>query len=131
MFVDNTCQMCNTYTESLLQQTAVNLQEHSDAVYVTGGLLALFKCTYYFVNFKFDENGDHTIISLDENKHQLRVNMIDADRLVDKDQLDRDNSHKNLDCHLAPTGNQHETYRQLLAATTEWANSVVGIKLSP
>ena len=59
-------------------------------MYITGGLRDLFKCAYYFVNFKFDEDSEHTIMSLDENKYQLRVHMIDADRLVDIDQLDPD-----------------------------------------
>ena len=57
--------------------------------------------------------------------------MIDDDRLVNIEQLDPDNPHINLGCHLAPTGNQHETYKQLLEATTARANSVWGTKLSP
>ena len=131
MFVDDTCQMCNSYTEPLLQQTAVNLQEHSDVVYVTGGLLALFKCAYYFVNFEFDDDGEHSIIPMDRNQHDLKVHMIDSETLVTIDQLDPNDPHKNLGCHLSPTGNQHQTYKQLLEASTAWANSVLGSALTP
>ena len=68
---------------------------------------------------------------MDKNKHELKVHMIDSENLVTIDQLDPDDAHKNLGCHLAPTGNQYKIYKQLLEATTAWFNSILGSTLTP
>ena len=68
---------------------------------------------------------------MNRNQHDLKVHMIDSETLVTIDQLDPNDPHKNLGCHLAPTGNQHQTYKQLLEASTAWANSVLGSILTP
>ena len=130
MFVDDTCQFCNVDLQNLLTQTSTNLQEHSDVVFTTGGLLALFKCVYYFVQYSFDENGKHTILSKDDNTKDLLVHMIDSDKMVRIDQLDPNNPHKNLGCFLCPTNNQSLTYEQLFESVTTWVNSILGSSLT-
>ena len=50
MFVDDTYQLCNSSSDGdILQQIASNLKHHSEAIYTTGRLLALFKCIFYHV----------------------------------------------------------------------------------
>ena len=74
MFVDDTYQLCNTTAnESILHQTAHNLKHHSKVIFITGGLLALFKCIFYHARFQFDRDGCHEIMSLIDNIQQLPV----------------------------------------------------------
>ena len=114
MFVDDTCQHCNVNIEGLLQQTSTNLEEHLDVLFTTGGLLALFKCLYYFVQYLFNEDGEQRILSKAENTKDLHVHMIDSNTMARIDQLDPNNPHKNLGCFLCPTKYQSMTYKQLL-----------------
>ena len=131
MFVGDTCQFCNVNIEDLLQQTSTNLQEHSDVVFTIGGLFALFKCLYNFVQYSFDGNDEQRILSKAENTKDLHVHMINSNTMVCIDQLDPDNPHKNLGYFLCPTNNQSMTYKQLFESITAWINSIIGSSLTP
>lgn len=94
MLADDTSQICNSFMEScLLEQTRQNLQLHSHLVFMTGGLIALDKCSFYDVQFIFDDNGNPGMIKLSENAHQLLVRRTFDGSLELIQQLDPDSEH--------------------------------------
>ena len=132
MFIDDTYQLCNTSDhDTILEQTASNLKHHSEAIFTTGGLLALFKCIFYHVRFQFDRDGCHNIVSMIDDLQSLPVvTGIDNEPVI-LDQLDPNVPRRTSGCFICPTGNQKETLKQIMEYATHWAKSISTSTLNP
>ena len=114
MFGDDTSQICNNSTHlPLLEQTRENVQLHSHLVFVTGGLIALDKCSFYHVKFDFDENGKPRMLSLDENQQELLIRSSFQGDVFAIRQMDPSAEHKTLGYYIAPAGTNAITIEKL------------------
>ena len=131
MFADDTSQICNSFQEScLLEQTRQNLQLHSHLVFVTGGLIALDKCSFYHVQFKFDDDGNPRMLKISENSHDLMVRRTFDGPLEVIKQLDPNSEHITLGYFIAPTGCNIITIKKLTEIVTHWTTKIKSSNLS-
>ena len=121
MFGDDTSQMCNTIDyKPLLDQTRENVQLHSHLVFVSGGLIALDKCSFYHVEFDFDSDGNPRMLSLEENQHELLIKPSFQGDVYAIRQMDPRSEHKTLGYYIAPSGSNVITIEKLQGFISSW-----------
>lgn len=124
MFVDDTCQFCNTSAKgSVLQKRAHNLKHHSKSIFFYWWIISFIQMC--FLPYPI------SIWSLINNIQQLPVATDHGNAEVSLGQLDPNDPWKTLGCFICPTGNQKEIIKQLLHYATHWEKSVNQSTLSP
>ena len=131
MFVDDTSQICNSFVNfCIMEQTRQNLQLHSHLVFVTGGLIALDKCSFYHVKFVFDDDGNPRMLSLEENPSDLKICRTFDEFQESIRQMDPDAEDITLGYFIAPSGSNILTINQLSTFISDWVSKVTTSTLS-
>ena len=131
-FIDDTTKICNTTDKNrtLLEQTTHNMQKHSNFILSTGGSLALDKCRFFLINFKFDQNHDPQILTSDELTGELTItNIITGNSHVIK-RVDSHEARKTLGCFVSPSHNQKPQLEALKQIILAWKHSMTFSSLS-
>ena len=104
-FVDDTAEGCNSTSDgrTIMEQAAHNLQEHVDLVNVTGGDIALDKCDFYHIQFRF-KNGEAECVAMCEQRSSLTILDPNTGRPISIKQMDCDVEHKTLGYYVNPIG---------------------------
>ena len=131
-FIDDTKKICNQVRAGLTlrQQTEYNMQKHTFYIATTGGSLALDKCTWYYVTFSFDSNGDPYILSKTELPGEIEVlKNFDGEKVQIK-RLEFDQAHRSLGYFLSPDGNTDAHFTFTLDLVKKWKSKVTSSRLT-
>ena len=106
-------------SESIMQQSSTNLQEHVNLVNVTGGDIALEKCWFYLVTWIF-KNGEAYAVGKECQNVSLQVKDPNSNEMIEITQMDVDVAHKTLGCYVNPLGIEDAAYKQIYNFAKEW-----------
>ena len=131
-FIDDTNKICNFYppTSDLITQNKLNMQYHANYVHATGGALALDKCSYYHIQYEFNDNLDPVLVPLDKLQSPVQIVTEYGPQSTIK-QLNPTSSSKILGCLISPTGSSDAQLEELLAFAREWKSNITCSTLSP
>ena len=129
-FVDDTAEGCNATEggKTIMQQASHNLQEHVNLVNVTGGDIALDKCDFYHIQFRFEE-GEAVCVAMVEQDSELVIIDPNTKKPIKIQQMDCDEEHMTLGCYVNPIGVNRKAVKQLVTYAKEWRNNVETSKL--
>ena len=131
-FIDDTTKMCNSPGQlSLLHATQSNMQHHADIVHATGGALALDKCNYYLINYKFDNNMNPVEMKSHENPGTLQIICPTSNQLITIKRLEPNEEHKILGCYICPTNSHVKQKKVLQSFILDWKSQMISSSLPP
>ena len=132
-FIDDTTKICNTTknNRSILDQTQINMQKHSNFVISTGGDMAFDKCRFYFIKYAFDQNYDPYVLNNEENPGDLIITNMLTNIETPIKRVEPNEARKTLGCLLTPTNNQEAQLEDLKQKILEWKHSMTFSSLPP
>jgi hypothetical protein len=84
-------------------------------LWTSGGLLELKKCRFYIMSWKFQANGQGSLLTKAElNNPPLALTAGDTDTVQEVQQLDLNDSFKTLSIHKTVSGNQQKQIEVLM-----------------
>ena len=129
-FVDDTEHGVNVQTNitqnQLIQQIQHNDQKHTFYWHVTGGRIAVDKCSWYHLTFDYKKGAPNPI----ESSYNLETSpdYISPKITVPKYHIHK--THKTLGCKVSPSLSQTDQLNTILQSCTKWANKVTNSTLS-
>ena len=129
-FIDDTTKICNSTGpgRTLLQQACFNMQLHYDLVHASGGDLALDKCKFFLIDFRFDNNHNPYIATKRDNPGDLQIKNVSGDPITIT-RLESNEARKTLGCFISPSFNQLPQLTALQKMAKSWTSRIVSSSL--
>ena len=120
-FVDDTEHGVNVQPDispsELLQHIQTNDQKHTFYWHVTGGRIAIDKCSWYYLSFDLSKGIPYPI----ETNDQLETAPDYSSPTIVVPKFPISRTHKTLGCKVSPTLSQHDQLQAILRLCEKWA----------
>ena len=95
-----------------------------ELLHSTGGKLELPKCFYYLMAWKFNSEGEASLMTTDETNTTVSLRDSETGSTVHIDQLDCRTAHKTLGAYESPSGEYKDETKRLLTKSREIAQRI-------
>ena len=138
-FVDDITHIVNSFSKSLRNEESDNeivdkmqiaAQWWEELLHATGGKLELQKCFFYWMNWKFDQEGIAKLTKIQDCFASVRIKDSETGEEVNIERQECDNAHKTLGAMETPSGDYRAEVKRLLAKAKVTAQRISSAAIS-
>ena len=100
------------------------MQLHTNLVLSTGGLLALDKCKFYYIKFKFNKYGDPYIANIEDSPGKMMVANGFSSEKIEIKRMESSTAHRTLGYFISPEGNYDVQINNLVEMAQQWSTKI-------
>ena len=116
--------------KEVTEQITKIAQDFEKKLFSTGGELALHKCYWYLIDWKWEEDGSATMCKMEETEGEMKLTKGYEVDTVTIQRLECTEAVRTIGVRICPSGQQQTEYRYRLHQTREFAKKLRGSRMS-
>ena len=121
-----------TYEKEFAVSSAIETiaQDFERKLFSTGGELALHKCYWFLIAWKWDDDGRGRMATIAEVPARIMLTKGLGTEKTEITRLECTDAQRTIGINIDPSGGQTSQYNKCLAQTRDWAKKVTGSQMS-